>query len=109
MDHIMTALASAIDALFGDPHIARHALWRAGGSGEGVTVRVVTRQPDQVAGFGDSRAILPTMLIDVRRSEVAKPATGDTVEIDGEPFAIIAPPVADNLRLVWTCEAAPPP
>jgi hypothetical protein len=105
----MDPFAAATDALFADSNIAADAIWRAGGSGEGVTVRVVTRQPDHVAGFGDSRAILPTMLIDVRRSEVAKPATGDTVEIDGEPFAIIAPPVADNLRLVWTCEAAAPP
>lgn len=102
----MTALASAIDVCFGDPHIARDALWRAGGSGEGIPVRVVTRRPDRVVGFGDSRAILPAVLIDVRRSEVAEPAAGDTVEIAGETFAIMAAPVADSLGLVWTCEAA---
>lgn len=68
----------------------------------------------QVVGFGDSRAILPTMLIDVRRSEIPNPALGDTVEIPGSSpgtgtvLEVIATPVADSLGLVWTCEAAPP-
>lgn len=102
----MTVFASAIDVLFGDPNIARSALWRTGGAGAGVAVRVIIKRPDQVVGFGDSRAVLPTMLIDVRRTEVPDPATGDTVELDGDVFEIIATPVADSLRLVWTCEAA---
>lgn len=104
----MDVFAAATDALFTDPNIARDATWRAGGTDPGITVRVITRQPDQVVGFGDSRAVLPTMLIDVRRSQVPEPASGDTVEIDGETFEIIATPSIDSLRLVWTCEAAPP-
>lgn len=104
----MTAFAAAIDDLFADPNIARDAIWRAGGAGAGISVKVVTRRPDQVVGFGDSRAVLPTMLIDVRRSEVSDPATGDTVEIESEMFDVIATPTIDSLRLVWTCEAAAP-
>jgi hypothetical protein len=105
----MDAFAAATDALFADPNIARDATWRAGGVGVGVPVRIVTRRPDQAVGFGDSRAVLPTTLIDVRRSEVADPGSGDTVEIDSETFEVIATPTIDSLRLVWTCEAAPPP
>jgi hypothetical protein len=104
----MTAFAAAIDDLFADPNIARDAIWRAGGAGAGISVKVVTRRPDQVIGFGDSRAVLPTMLIDVRRSEVSAPATGDTVEIESEMFDVISTPTIDSLRLVWTCEAAAP-
>lgn len=104
----MDAFAAATDALFADPNIARDATWHAGGAGAGTAVRVVTRRPDQVGSFGDSRAILPTTLIDVRRSEISEPATGDTVEIDGDLFEIIAMPMNDSLGLVWTCEAAPP-
>lgn len=100
--------AAATDALFADPNMARDATWRAGGAGAGIAVRVVTRRPDQVVGFGDSRAVLPTMLIDVRRSEVSDPASGDTVELDGDLFEIIAAPTSDSVGLVWTCEAAPP-
>ena len=102
----MTAIEMALDALFSDPNLGSDALWRAGGAGDGAAVRVIRKRPDQVVGFGDSRAVLPTMLIDVRRSEVPEPATGDTVEIDGDLFEIIATPVVDSLRLVWTCEAA---
>ena len=102
----MDAFAAATDALFADPNIARDAIWRAGGAGAGIAVRVVARRPDQVVGFGDSRVIMPAVLIEMRRSEVPEPATGDTVEIDGETFEIIATPIADGLRLVWTCDAA---
>lgn len=104
----MTIFSAALDALFADPNIARHAIWRAGGMGTGTSVRVVTRRPDQVMDFGDSRAVLPTLLVDVRRSDVSEPASGDSVEIDSEIFEVIATPTIDSLRLVWTCEAAPP-
>lgn len=103
----MSILTVVTDALFTDSNLARDAIWRAGGTGDEVTVRVITKRPDQVVAFGDSRAILPTMLIDVRRSEIPNPANGDTVEIEGDAFEIIATPVADSLGLVWTCEAAP--
>lgn len=103
---MVDVFAAATDALFADPNIARDAIWRAGGAGAGISVRVVTRRPDQVVGFGDSSAILPTMLIDVRRSEVSDPASGDTVDIDGDSFEIIGTPSVDSLRLIWACEAA---
>ncbi len=102
----MTALAAAIDTLFGDPALARDALWRFGGTGDGTIVRVIRKRPDQVVGFGDSRAVVPTVLIDVRRAEVPNPASGDTVEIEGETFAVIATPTIDAERLIWTCEAS---
>jgi hypothetical protein len=100
--------AAATNALFADPNIARDATWRAGGADPGITVRVITRRPDQVVSFGDSRAVLPTLLVDVRRSDVPTPASGDTVEIGGDLFEIIATPMSDSLGLVWTCEAVLP-
>lgn len=81
-------------------------MWRTGSVDDGIPVRVVTRRPDQIVGFGDSRAILPAVLIEVRRSEVPTPASGDAVTIDGDSFEIIASPTLDSLRLVWTCEGA---
>jgi hypothetical protein len=102
----MTAFVMAINAIFDDANLAATALWRAGGSDPVMPVRVLRRAPDAVVGFGDSRAVLPSVLIDVRRSDVAAPAVGDTVEIAGDVFEVIAAPVADSLGLVWTCEAA---
>lgn len=102
----MTAFSAAVDTLFDDPALARDALWRFGETGDATTVRVIRKRPDQVVGFGDSRAVVPTVLIDVRRTEVPTPASGDTAEIEGETFIVIARPTIDAERLTWTCEAS---
>lgn len=102
---LASAFAGAVDALFRDQNLAEDALWRAGGIGAGVPVRVIRKSPDEVVGFGSSRAILPTVIIAVRGSEVSAPASGDTVQIDTAVFDIIAEPKRDSLGLVWECEA----
>lgn len=102
----MTALAMAVDALFRDVNVAADALWHVGGTGPGLAVRVIRNAPDKIVGFGESRAVMPSVLIDVRQSEITLPAIGDTVEIAGVVFEVTAEPVADTLNLVWTCEAA---
>jgi hypothetical protein len=101
---MQAAFGAAIDAIFRDANVAEDAIWRAG-AGDGVAVRVVRKSPDEVVGFGSSRTVMATVLIDVRVSEVASPASGDTAEIDGDVFEIIGTPVRDGLGLVWTCEA----
>jgi hypothetical protein len=103
---VQAVFAAAVDAIFRDGNLAEDALWRAGGLGGGQTVRIIRKSPDEVVGFGPSRAVMATVLIDVRVSEIASPAAGDTAEIDGEIFDIIGTPVRDSLGLVWTCEAS---
>lgn len=102
----MDVFAAATDAVFADPNIACAALWRAAADGQGVPVRIVMRRPDRIVGFGDSRAISATTLIDVRKSDIANPALGDAVSVGADAFELIAAPVLDSLGLVWTCEAA---
>lgn len=80
------------------------ALWRPGGSGGGIACSVLTAQPDQTVGFGDERAIVPTVLFRVRRSEIATPAAGDTVTIGTDVFTIIGEPLIDKYRGIWTCQ-----
>jgi hypothetical protein len=107
MTAMSSAFAAAVDAIFRDANVAEDAIWRAGGAGDGTAIRVIRKTPDEVAGFGGSRAVMATVLVDVRASEIASPAAGDTVEIGGDLFAIIGTPVRDSLGLVWTCEASP--
>jgi hypothetical protein len=102
---MQAAFGAAIDAIFRDANVAEDAIWRAGGAGDGIAVRVIRKSPDEVVGFGSSRAVMATVLIDVRGSEVASPASGDTAEIEGAVFEIIGTPMRDVLGLVWTCEA----
>lgn len=101
----MTAFAAAIDAIFADPNMAADALWKAGGTGSGVACRVIRKMPDAEIAFGRSAVKVATILIDVRASEIAAPAKGDTVTIGSEVWRIEGAPRRDRDRLIWTCEA----
>ena len=103
---LASAFAGVVDAMFRDLNVAEAALWRAGGTGAGVSVRVIRKRPDEIVSFGSSRAILSTVIVAVRGSEVVSPASGDTVQIDTALFDIIAQPRRDSLGLVWDCEAS---
>lgn len=98
------AFASAIDALFADPNLGEDALWKAGGVGAGVAVRIIRKSPDRMAEFGDSRAVLPTIGIDIRRSQSATITEGDLILIGAETYRIIGEPMGDALGLVLACE-----
>ncbi|WP_100964377.1 hypothetical protein [Bosea sp. FBZP-16] len=101
----MNAFAVATDILFADPNVGETALWQAGGVGPGVPVRVVRRRPDAVVEFGASRALMATVLIDLRRTEAVAIDEGDLVVIGTETFKIIGSPTSDPMGLVLTCEA----
>lgn len=100
----MSIFAEAIDNLFADPNLARDAIWRAGGTGAPVTVRIVLRQPDRIGGFGETRLLAATTVIEVRTVETPELAEGDGFEIGGETFVVQGEPVRDSERLVWTAE-----
>lgn len=102
---MINAFTSAIDALFADPNIGEDALWKAGGVGAGVAVRIIRKSPDRMAEFGDSRAVLPTVGIDMRRSQAATIAEGDLILIGAETYRIIGEPMGDGLGLILTYEA----
>ena len=99
--------SAAIDALFADPNLALHATYRAGGADPGVPVRVIVRRPDRVGEFGETRIVAETTVFDVRVSEIAAPAAGDTIEADGTVYTIQGEPTRDAERLVWMIEARP--
>jgi hypothetical protein len=103
----MTVFAAAIDALFADTSLGRDGLYRAGGADPAIPVSVIARQPDRVGEFGETRIVAETLLIDVRVSEIAAPADGDTFELDGMVYVTQGEPIRDTERLVWSIEARP--
>jgi hypothetical protein len=102
-----SAFAAAIDTLFADPNLGTDAVFRAGGADPGMPVRVIVRQPDRIGNFGETRIAAATLVIDVRVREVAAPAEGDTIEMNGAVYVIQGEPIRDAERLVWTIEARP--
>jgi hypothetical protein len=88
------------------------AKWKSGGVGDGVDCRVIKAEPDTTIRYGQDRAIMPTAMVRVRRSEVDAPAEDDTVDIYGDDgvtlvvtLKIIAEPMLEKHRSVYTCEA----
>jgi hypothetical protein len=103
----MTAFTAAIDALFSDPNLAGDAVYRVDGADPGIPVRVIVRRPDRVGDFGDTRLLTETTVFDIRVSDIAAPAAGDTLEVDDTIYVIQGEPIRDAERLVWTIEARP--
>ena len=103
----MTAFAAATDVLFADPHLARDAVYRPGGAGDSIPVRVMRRQPDRIDSFGETRIASSTTVLDLRVSEVAEPAAGDTLDLDGRTVVIQGTPILDAEGLVWTLDTRP--
>ena len=100
----MTAFSTASDALFRDRNLASDAVYRAGGVGDGVTVRVIRRSPDRIASFGEGRYVTASRLLDVRIAEAPQLARGDTFEIAGAVFEVMSDPVRDSQQLTWSAE-----
>ena len=100
----MSAFAAAISAIFRDRNMAHDALYRAGGGGAGVPVRVIKRAPDRFANFGEGRFVAEAILIDVRISEVEQLERGDTFEIGAELFEVRSDPVRDSEQLIWAAD-----
>ncbi|MBF0354963.1 MAG: hypothetical protein HQL43_06995 [Alphaproteobacteria bacterium] len=103
----MNAFDFAIDDLFADPNIARTALYRAGGNGDGIPVRAIARRPDLEVGFGNIAVHTATAMFEVRVSEVPNPAPGDSITIDGETFIVQGEPERDAERLIWNLDTRP--
>lgn len=101
----MTAFAIVATAMFRDPNIAVDALYRPGGIGVGVPVRVIRAAPDRLAQFGESRIVTDTVSLDIAVADAPDLAESDTVEIKGTLYAIRGAPIRDADRLVWSVEA----
>jgi hypothetical protein len=96
----MSVFAEALEDLFADPNLARDALWRAGGGGDGLPVRLALRRPDQTSALFGVHASLPKLAAEIRASEVAAPAEGDLVEVDGVSYRVRGAD-RDSERLLW--------
>jgi hypothetical protein len=82
-------------------------VYRAGGADPGVSVRAILRRPDRIGEFGETRILTKTTMFDIRASEIAAPAEGDTIVVDGSTYVIQGEPIRDAERLIWTIEARP--
>ncbi len=101
----MTPFFAAVDTVFA--RFGVDAVYTPDGGGA-VCVRVITRRPDEIVGFGDTRIHTETALFEVRASEVAEPQPGDRLTVDGSDYVIQGEPERrDPDRLAWTLDLRP--
>lgn len=97
----MTAFGVAINAIFADPNMSVPAEYRAGGADPAVSVRVMKSSPSVVSDWNSASIVQDSVLFDVRVSEIATPAIGDTFTISGTIYSVIDEPLLDAEGLIW--------
>ena len=104
----MNAFATAMNMIFTDPNMAVDAIWFAGGTGPGVSVRVIRKSPDEITPFGAGRILSETTQLDARIADMPTPAPGDLIRIGAEDFTLQGAPKLDRERLIWTLNTRKP-
>lgn len=108
---IMTnVLDAAFDAILADRNLGRDAIYRpAAGDAIECRVRLVDRDDTfEGSGFGDGGLTRPVRLVRLRVADVAAPAEGDTVEIDGATYKIMNRRHHGSRRYVWSLSVGDP-
>jgi hypothetical protein len=99
----MTAFQEMIDALFADSAMARTVTYTPV-AGLPQTMRAVIKSPDRIVDVRDIAIHTPTLVVDVRVSDIATPQEGDTLTIGTLLYAVQGEPVRDAENLVWTLD-----
>jgi hypothetical protein len=99
----MTAFQEMIDALFADSAMARTVTYTPV-AGLPQTMRAVIKSPDRIVDVRDIAIHTPTLVVDVRVSDVPVPNEGDTLTIGTLLYAVQGEPVRDAENLVWTLD-----
>ncbi|MFN7226666.1 MAG: hypothetical protein ACK5UY_05410 [Holosporales bacterium] len=104
---MMTAFQEMIDALFADPALARTITYTPV-EGTARTLRAVIKSPDRIVDVREMAIHTPTLVVDVRVSDVPDPNQGDTLTIDTFLYVVQGEPVRDAENLVWTLDCTRP-
>jgi hypothetical protein len=83
--------AAALADILADPHVGVDAVWRAGGAGPPVSVRVVRSSPDRVAAaFGDRRSAFGHTAV-IQATDVLTAAVADIPDLAAEDTFALGP------------------
>lgn len=85
----MTAFADAMAAIVADPNLGVPAIYRVGGVGTGVAIRLVRSAPDEVVDAFGISLLRPTDVLLVATADVPTPAKGDVVLVGSETLTVL--------------------
>jgi hypothetical protein len=84
----VSIFTEATDDLFSDDNMARPAIYRVGGSGPQLPIRVIFSAPVRDQAFGNSGVAAREITARVRLSDIAVPKRGDTLQIDATTYKV---------------------
>jgi hypothetical protein len=96
----VTAFDAAMAALIADPHLAVEAIYRAGGNGPPVPLRVLRSSPDRVADAFGTPVLQATDVLVVSVADLATVSAGDTFTI-GAAILIVQHAERDATGTAW--------
>jgi hypothetical protein len=99
----MSAFQEMIDALFSNSSLAQDIVYTPV-AGTARTIRAVIQSPDRIVDVREMAIHTPTLVVDVRVSDVPDPNQGDTLTIDTFLYVVQGEPVRDTENLVWTLD-----
>lgn len=86
----MTAFADAMAVIVADPNLGVPALYRPGGVGAGLAIRVVRSAPDEVVDAFGTSLVRSTDVLLVAAADIPGPAKGDVVLVGAETLTVLA-------------------
>ena len=96
----MSAFDSAMAALLADPHLGVDALYRAGGTGNPVALRVLRTSPDRIASGFDTEIISTSDILSVPIALLPDLAPGDSFAI-GADLLTVSHATRDGSGTAW--------
>ncbi len=97
-------IAAFFDA---DDGFARVAIYRVGGEGDGAAIPVLLSRPDRSVSLFGQETLSEGGGFLIRVSDVASPAAGDTLEVEGAVYTVQGAPARYDEQVLWRVEARP--
>ena len=97
----MSVFDTAVQAFFRDPNITEGAIWRTGGLGAGLAIRIIRTRPQAEFDVGGVKLVQDPVLFDVPAGMAPTIAENDTIEAGGALFKIQSPPVRSMDGRIW--------
>jgi hypothetical protein len=77
-------------AIVADPNLGIPAVYRPGGVGGSIAIRVVRSAPDEVVDAFGTSLVRPTDVLLVAAADVLAPAKGDVVVVGADTLTVLA-------------------
>jgi hypothetical protein len=99
----MTVFDTAIDVLFTDPNLSIPVTYTpiAGGP---VDVQAIKTSTEDRTGLFDGGHVVRKQKLNIRVSDVATVAAGDSVTIGVDWYTVANPQIKDDNQLIWSME-----